>query len=335
MGKCFIPRKFTLADHELVKREPGMVMNINRNKSLRVGYTLVFTFSRDWCVHNFFATLNHMKIDMKHCNLLVIDNSNFPTLSDHLAEKLDCYRDAFRTIRLYKTWRMGGGENVMEDDRGYHHSKLPYIFAMQKDMSQLIKTNKFVLLEDDTLAPPNAVMRLLSLLEDNPDCGIATGLETGRSLVAWSKTRIGVHYVHRPGNRLLWRLSPSPRLRGIHKVDACGWYCLASYKKVWEKGFAGMDEYVDELPRFALDGIHTNNIKKAGYDILADFDLWCKHMQPMGDQLYFWERKRARPMLDVWLPEWKIYAQQILLDKPWHKKMLKDLVKQRESCKTK
>lgn len=324
------PRKFTLADHKLPVRKPGFIMDTSKGKDLTRGFTLVLAFSRPWCVQNFFAYFHKMYIDMKNCNLLVIDNSDLPFLASKLIEKVDRFAHAFNTVRIYKTWRMGGGENIMQDDQGFNLSKLPYIFELHKDMVKMIETDKFVLLEDDTLAPPNAVTRLLQILEENPKCGIATGLETGRSLIAWSKTRIGVHYVHRPGRKLLWRLSPSPHLRGIHKVDACGHYCCASYKDVWVKGLSMMEEGLEGTPRFALDVTHTNNVKKSGYDILADFDLWCKHMQLMGKTIYFWERKRARPMLDIWLPYWNVFAQQIILDKPWHKKMLKDLVRQRD-----
>jgi len=323
---------------EFAQRAPHkraeFIIDTTRGKDMKRGFTLIITFSRAWCIQNFFAAFNHLKIDMKRCHLLVIDNSDLTTVRDGLAEKLDVYKDFFYTTRLYKTWRKGGGELVTMDNAAWDVGKLPYIYEMHLDMMRLCTTDKFVLLEDDTLPPykthPDTVMRLLSHLDKHPRCGIATAIETGRSSVPYAKTRLGVHYIEREGNKITARITPSPHLRGLHHVDACGWYCCASYKKLWLAGFEGMDEYVAGVPRFAMDNIQTNNIKLLGYDIIADFGMWCVHMNHTSDSILFWGKKQAVPMLDVWLPQWSEYAQGVALSRPEHKKILRRIKCQRQ-----
>ena len=314
----------------MVNKTPRYMMHREHIVGRSRGFTLVVTFSRDVYVHNFFAAFNRLRIPLSECHLLVIDNTDIAPLCEHLKEKLRAYVGAFKSVRLYKTFRKVGGDVITAGDTGYHNSKLPMIYSMHKDMLKLINTDKFVLMEDDTLVPPNAVVKLLQMLERYPRCGIATAIETGRSDIPWQPTRLGVHYVEREGNRMLARFSPSPHLRGIHSVDCCGWYCCASYKSVWALGLQGMDAYVSKIPRFALDGFHTHNIKLAGWDILADFSLWCAHMQVSQGSFIFWGKKQAVPQLDVWMPRFRDYAQGVLLVKPWHKKMLRNMTRQRD-----
>lgn len=320
---------------KIAPRQPGkrpeMIVDTTKGKDLKRGFTLIICFSRAWCVHNFFAAFNHLLIDMKNCHLLLFDNSDSRVLREEMIKKMKIYSDKFYTARLYKTWRQGGRELVTQENAEWNVGKLPFIYEMHKDFLRLCTTDRFVLLEDDTLPPykrhPEVVMRLLSMLEQNPRAAVVTALATGRSSTAYAKTRLGVHFLKREGNKLIWRLSPNPKLRGLRKVDATGWFCCAALKEPWLRAFDGMDEYVADVPRFALDVIHTNNIKRLGYDLLADFDMCCEHMNHTSDVILFWGRKQARPQLDLWLPEWQVYAQGVLLTTPEAKPILKEITR--------
>jgi len=320
---------------KIAKRQPGkkaeMLVDTTKGKDMRRGFTLIVCFSRAWCVHNFFAAFNHLSIDMNNCHLLIFDNSDSVVLQRELLKKMYVYRDAFYTARMYKTWRQGGKELVTMENSEWHVGKLPYIYEMHKDFLRLCTTDRFVLLEDDTLPPykthPDVVMRMLSMLEQHPKAAVVSALATGRSSIAYAKTRLGVHYLERDGNRILWRFSPSARLRGLRKVDAVGWFCCAALKEPWLRAFDGMDEYVADVPRFALDVMHTNNIKMLGYDLLADFDMCCEHMNHCPEEILFWNRSKARPMLDVWLQEWQVYAQGVMLTDPECKPVIRKLMR--------
>lgn len=318
-------------------KKPEFFIDTTKGKDMKRGFTLVVCFSRPWCVRNFFAAFNQLKIDMKNCHLLVFDNSDNAILEELLKKRVGQYTDAFYTVRLYKTWRQGGRELVTQENAEWDVGKLPYIYEMHKDFLRLTTTDKFVLLEDDTLPPyktrPDVVMYMLDQLEKIPNCGIYTAIETGRSSTAYAKTRLGVHYLKRDGNRIVWRLSPNPNLRGIRKVDACGWYCCASFKSVWLEAFEGMDKYIADVPRFAMDVAHTNNVHRLGLEIYADFSLWCVHMNHTPDKILFWGKKQARPQIDLWLPAWDVYAQGVALTIPGHKAKLAKLQKYMEKHK--
>ena len=58
---------------------------------------------------------------------------------------------------------------------------------------------------------------------------------------------------------------------------------------------------------------HTNNIKLDGIPVIADFGIWCKHMEGRSDGIIYWGKERAVPMADVWLPKYKTYAQGVVL----------------------
>jgi len=281
------------------------------------GYTLVFTFSRIWCVPNFFANLNQMKINLNNCHLLIIDNTYFSELEKVLLAKADILSKVFKSVRVLKTYEAFGGCLIPKTRQCVPGAACIHIYNMHMEMLKHIHTRRFVLIEDDTLPPQRAILRLMNSLKRNKNAGIVTAIEPTQCTSPYAKTRLGVHYVKRDGWRLTERLSLKMQRNGLKKVDACGWYCFASYKDVWAKGFEGMKKYLNIIPHFALDTIHTNNIKEAGYDILADFSLRCKHMTNAGKSIYFSETKQSTPMLDIYLPDYDMYAAGLLVD--WDK----------------
>lgn len=319
-------------------KKAEFLIDTTKGKDMKKGFTLIVCFSRAWCVKNFFAAFYHLKIDMKNCHLLVIDNSDNVIVQNELIKKLydgkPALKDVFYTCRLYKTWRQGGKELVTMENAEWNVGKLPYIYEMHKDFLRLCSTKNFVLLEDDTLPPyktrPDVVMYMLEELEKRPKCAIYTAIETGRSGIAYAWTRLGIHYLKRDDNKIVWRFSPSPHLRGPHKIDACGWYCCAARKEPWTRAFDGMDQYIEDVPRFAMDVVHTNNIVRNGWDIIADFSLWCAHMNHTPKRILFWGKKQCRPMLDIWLPKWGVYAQGAMLTSVAAKKIVKKITR---ACK--
>jgi len=190
---------------------------------------------------------------------------------------------------------------------------------MQQDIIDLITTDRFVQLEDDTLAPVDTIPRLLSLLEKHKNCGIATAIETGRSFEPWIKTRTGVHYLKMKENKLMERISLSPWHKGLVKVDGCGYYCFATWTHLWKETFKLMPKDMSDIPRFAMDNIQTNKVLALGFDILADFSLWCTHMNLTPEKILFWGRPQAVKMADLWIPRYNTYAQGIILKDPLKK----------------
>jgi len=314
-----------------INKTPRFIFDNSKGKDMDAGFTLLVCFSRRWCVHNFFTHFNKLKIPLERCHLLIFDNSDNILLTNELKKRIELYKDAFYTTRLYKSFRTGGSLRSLQLKGTYQKSKLPKIYAMHRDFLRLIKTDVFVMLEDDTLVPPNCVIRMLKLLKEDDTVGIVTGIETGRSTAKHVPTRLGVHYILKKGDFLLERLTPRPNLRGVIEVDACGWYCCASYVKLWKKGFKGMSKYLRTMPRFALDNYQTSNIHDLGYKILADFNIQCTHMNIAQDKIIMWTRKDAVAMVDVWVPKYNNYGQGIWLEKNQDKKYIKWYQKPKKS----
>jgi hypothetical protein len=200
-----------------------------------------------------------------------------------------------------------------EEPKSWDETKLNYIWQMMKDLKKIVDTSLVMQIEDDTLPPRNTFKLLYKDIKSDEKVGLASAIETGRGPEINKKTRVGVHYIVRDGNKLIKRISLDPNTKEVVEVDATGWYCYLAKTKAWRAGFEGMDEYVKEIPLFALDNFHTNNIKRAGYKLLADFRLKCWHLQLMGNKIYIWKTNQAIQMMDVWIDEAKNYAQGVVI----------------------
>lgn len=278
-------------------------------------FTLVLCFSRYWCVRPFFEAFNELKIPLDRCHLLIFCNKDSPLLISALKKRAHIYADAFKSVKLWCSYRRSVGTRKIREYDEKHRGKLPYIYDMYLDVIKMTETEVMLVMEDDSTPPPTAVMRLLQHMKAYNNKVFVTGIETNRGPYEDIKTRLGVHYIKREGNRILERRSLSPDTKGVVPVDACGWYLCASTPKIWLDGFKGLDEYFHKIPRFALDMFHTNNIKLQGIPVIADFDLWCYHMEPRPDKILYWGKKQAVSMLDIWIPEHRVYAEGIVLDK--------------------
>lgn len=296
-----------------------MLIDTSEDVNKEKGFTLVLTFSRRWCVKPFFDNFKKMKIPWEDCHLLIFDNSDNALLTSELIDQAEKIRDEPISIRYYKTYRRGVDRIKTDEDIGFKGSKLPFIYAMQQDIINLVTTPVFVQIEDDTLPPANAVPRLLHLLNKRRNAGIVTAIETGRSHDPTMKSRTGVHYMHMENGKIIKRYSLSPWEKGIKKVDGCGYYCFATWRDLWRQTFRLMPEDMTDMPRFAMDNIQTNKVKELGFEIYADFSLWCVHMNVIPEGILYWKKSNAVKMVDWWIPELNTYAQGIMIKDPLKK----------------
>ncbi len=302
-----------LAEHDHQKKTGVFVFDNTKGVNMKEGFTLALCFSRRWCVEPFFKAFEKLKVPWKDCHLLVFCNKDSVLLENDLLEFVKIYADVCKSARLYSSFRKCKGSNTLIPSDPDHRGKLPYIYAMYLDLIDLISTEVFVSFEDDTTVPPNAVMDLLDLLGKHNNRAFVSGIETNRGPYEEIKTRLGVHSIKRRKNKIIERVSLDPNTKGIVKVDACGWYCFATTVKIFRMGFCGIEEYFYEIPRFALDMFHTNNLKRLRIPVYADFGIWCYHMEPRVDKIIYWGKKQAVKMMDLWLPKYNIYAEGIIL----------------------
>ena len=293
------------------------------NKDPGKGTTIVVCFSRMWCIDEFFKSFDKLILRKRDFHLLIFDNTDDVLLEAALKKATKKYMFGYRTYRYYKSYRQGGHIRMHQGEMNIKLSKIPAIYNMQKDISSLIKTKEFVQLEDDTLYPPRAVKRLLHILRTEPNCGIATACCTGRSRNKMIKMRLGIHWVRTRKNKIIERLGFHPKLKGLQDCQGCGYFCFAAKHDIWKKGFKEFNRYWLKVPRWGSDVAFTNGIYRLGYRIVADFELWCEHMQLNAGQILYWGREDGRVMADIWIPQYNEYAQGILLDDKQYKKAVK------------
>lgn len=271
------------------------------------GFTLVLTFSRAWCVKPFFENLDKQKFDRSNCHLLLYDNTDNCLLKEILKDALEQRRESFKSVRLYKSFRQGGKQLFTEENGKFEESKIIPIWEMQKDIINFITTDHFVQIEDDTLPiSPHTISKLLKLVSKK-DVGVATAVETGRSPIL-KPVGVGVHQlVKRKGDKILKRVSFPPNTKGIKKAQATGFYCFAAKSEVWENALLNMPTDISKIPRWGLDTLLTNNVVKLGYTLLADFSLWCYHMQLIAGKIFKYSKKHAYQDVYEWDPQARKY----------------------------
>ena len=284
-----------------------LINNLKR-KDAAEGITLIVTFSRTILVPFFFASFKKLNMPRSDIHLLIYDNTNDETLATALHEELEPIAGQFKSVRFFKSYLKGRGNVVGSGNEQFRNSKLQNIWCMWNRMKKMIKTNTFFLLEDDTICPPDAFKRLYATLMSSRRIGFVTGIETGRFSTPWIPVRLGVHRVKMKGLKVLERRSLNPNTRGIVPVDAAGVYCFAARTKCYLSGFEGYNPASLKVPFFALDNVLVWNMKQHGWRVLADFNVWCTHLQATSARIIAFGKEQAVEMIDLWLPKYKCYA---------------------------
>jgi len=290
------------------RRRGRFLFNNLKPEEKKEGITLIITFSRKLFVPFFFAAFKNLKLPRKDIHLLLYDNTDDEPLAQELLAEFDKIKEQFKSARFYKSYLKGRGNISGSGNEQFRNSKLHNIWLMWNSMKKMIFTDTFFVLEDDTICPPDAFSRLYKLLMSSKRIGFATGIETGRNPRPWLPVRLGVHKIKMQGLKILERRSLSPYLKGVHPVDAAGVYCFAARTKAYLDGFEGYDPIALKVPFFGLDNVLTWNMKKHGWRVLADFNVWCLHLEASSARVIAFGKDQAVEMIDIWLPHANNYA---------------------------
>lgn len=277
--------------------------------------TLIGTFSRRALVKMWFNALAKMKLPRKKIHLLIYDNTDNKELEKALQEQLAKIRGDYLSVKFFKSNREGGRTILGQSNDNWFKSKLKPIWEMWKDLSKMIKTELFFLIEDDTIAPAHAFEKLWLDFHTLPSPAFVTGIETGRAQFPWSPVRLGVHYLEVKKNKIIKRISLNPYSKGIKEVDGSGVYCFIARLDAYKKAIKQMRSFVSTVPFFAMDNLLTYIMKQNGFNLYADFSVWCDHVHLSGTHIFRFNKKQAVHMADVWMPEFNNYAQGIEIKK--------------------
>ena len=279
------------------------------------GITFVCTFSRALLVPIFFKAFNQMDLPKKDIHLLVYDNTQDFFLKTKLLAEVEPLVPLFKSVRLFKSNLKGQGSISGSGNEIFEESVLFNIWSMWLKIKDMIFTKTFFQLEDDTIAPPDAFTKLFFELEKDENIGLVTGIETGRNPYPWVPVRLGVHYMKVINKddvnkfKILERQSLHPDTKGVVEVDGTGVYCMAVRTKAWLDGFDGFDPVKHRCMFFAMDNTLVWNMKLKGWKILADFSIWCSHLQASAGRIVAFSKDQALEMGDVWLSDYNSYAQ--------------------------
>ena len=140
--------------------------------------TLIVTFSRQQMVEPFFDAFNKIDMPRSRINLIIFDNTENNALHGLLQSKLSNLpfnkKDGFKSIYLHISGRKGGATLLGMENKDFYKSKLNPIWEMWRDMIKLVKTPYFIVLEDDTIVPKHAIIKLLNDLFSLDNAGNIT-----------------------------------------------------------------------------------------------------------------------------------------------------------------
>lgn len=274
----------------------------------RGGFTLAVLFSRIWALKPFFSTFEKLEIPMDDCHLLIVDNTDMVPLGKALKFICENYVGYFRSVRLYKTYREGGKVIMHGIHTKCYESKLPPIILGYLDIGKLTTTETLINIEDDTLVPKHGIMKLLDNYETLGPKVFISGVECNRGDDPNVPTRLGVYWIRCKNEKLVERVSLSPKCKGVKSVDACGHYFFITTKELFTSGFINMYRFLNKSTHFAPDTYHTYNLHSKGVRILADFDIPCVHMHPTPLRILKWTPGKAISTLDYYIKKWDTWA---------------------------
>lgn len=270
----------------------------------RKGFTLAVLFSRIWALKPFFDCFQKLRVPLEDCHLLIVDNTDKAPLGEALTEICKNFVGYFRSVRLYKTYREGGKVIVSDTHKKFCDSKLPAIILGYLDIARLTTTKTLINIEDDTLVPSDAILRLLQDRKKFGSKTFITGVECNRGNDLRRNSRLGAYWVRCEDEKLLERVSASPTCKGVVEIDACGHFCFITSKALFRRGFKNMYRYQNKSFHFAPDTYHTYNLKNQGVKILMDTNIQCIHIHPTPRKILYWHPKQAISTLDYYIPKW-------------------------------
>lgn len=221
-------------------------------------------FTRRWCVTRFFASLAASDVPLHRCRLTLYADTDDPALVTDLAAASEALPFA-EIVLHYTAWKAPAEFAPTRERRGRHG-------AMRTASAGLIpEADYLLLLEDDTLIPPDSWAKLTAGMEGFEwDAGFdwVCGFEVGR----WSCPCPGI-----------WHLTETERRSarpgtGLEQVDATGFYLVLTTPELYR---SRRWDYWDK--DWGHDVSITWQMTLDGYKLGVDWSLRCVHMTEDGD----------------------------------------------------
>lgn len=209
--------------------------------------TITIFLSRRWYMEPLAESINNYDLENLHIETqIIVDDQNIPKTD------IEYYFEKFKP-KIYYT------ENyqIPEGNIAARRSRIAEIFNYAKQ--QPINTQYVLTIEDDTIAPPDGLKKLLKLNNN----GLRSGVQAGRHAIKM----LGLWHI-KPGQYSTLKYTPT-----IEKIDACGLYFCLIPADIWK---STPFVYDAESP-VGPDVLYGETLHY--YDHLADLTIKCGHMQ--------------------------------------------------------
>lgn len=220
--------------------------------------TIVIPISRKQYLDRLFESLNALELGNNEVNLLTYCDGDYSIFSK--VRNLTIISKFKERLCVERKKGITSDSNVVR--------RRQRIADIHNEIRGLINsTNYIFLIEDDTIVPPHALIRLLRHYKYYPNAGIISGIQIGR----WGFNMIGAWHVSKLENpKIIWS---ADKEQGLQKIDTTGMYC--GLTKVENYVNHEFKPYQDILgPDFDW-GLQMRIKGKFNY---VDHDIQCLHM---------------------------------------------------------
>lgn len=220
--------------------------------------TIILPISREYYLQRIFTQLEMLICDREQTNIITyVDGDvqlyatarNF-TENSKFAQRLCVYRKR-GIANVGSVWR--------------RRQRIADIHNEMKEYLQ--KAEHVFLIEDDTLFPTNALVKLLSMIDGRNDVGLASGVEIGR----WGFNHIGAWKaddIYEPK-----MISSMPMGVGVTEVDATGLYCcIVKFDNYMKHKFEPFEDILGPDVQFGF------TMRQIGLKNYIDYSIKCSHL---------------------------------------------------------
>jgi len=247
---------------------------VEQYRPKRIETTLVSLISRDTVLMEYMDSINKLDIDRSTFSWFIY----IDTTSEDLVDKVKILSSQIKgwgLKRIFVTWAHNKTEATDFVGRGMHIAN--HLTTIFHSVSTIYPTKYLFMIEDDTLVPPNAYQLLLRHLIDDDMCAVATGIEMSRSV----SKHLGICHLVEDEGEIVGRRTIKDQKAGWIDVDGCGWYCWVGRVNAIKDAEMKCEGHPKNL---GPDTLSMYSLRKKGWNIIADFDVPCKHWDPVKEE---------------------------------------------------
>lgn len=235
--------------------------------------TMVSLVARKNVINEYFDGIEKLKMPREKMHYLVFCDTNDEELVDIVKERTKGYK--FLSTRIYVSGEQSLGMSDVSPAREERITR--NLRTILNDVNRWNNKSEFIfMVEDDTIAPPNAFQKLYKRIKENKNLAYITGVETSRGY----DMHAGVATMTEENGEIKNRINPPYKKSGIGKINAGGWYCwMGRPRMAIEMPFRhliGNGRYIGP------DYMMVYDLAKKGYDTEVDWSVGCLHYDPHG-----------------------------------------------------